>query len=384
MGINSQNETQMVVGADDGHDTIKVCYGWDSATKAWRYGYNKSRAVEGLQQVMSIGGPGTAGGAYETEGKRYTVAGAQNLLQALDTRMDGYPLSDLNRTLVAHSLAACGLGDTPVYLITGLPVDQYYNSSGTNQELISKKIESLSKPVKRIGKGAALALIGGQSVISEAIAAFYDALIQPDGEYDADIEALIARRPVAVVDMGGKTTDLVVVAENVSSVYKARSGTKDIGVLQLLDQVAEQIKSEFGLNDNPPLPYVEEACRTKKYELFGEAVDVSHIVEGACKAYLEQVKNFFVSKLRDGSTVGAVLFVGGGTALIRSALGEEAFASIYKGKRFIPNEPEYANARGMWKFGMYVLDPAERTIEAPAAAKGAQSKPSRAGTVEPV
>jgi plasmid segregation protein ParM len=285
---------------------------------------------------------------------------------------------------VNHSLAACGLGDTPVYLITGLPVDQYYKNGAPNQALIGQKIESLSKPVTRIGKGPALAVIAGQSVTSEAIAAFYDALIQHDGEYDAEIEALIGRRPVAVVDLGGKTTDIVVVAENVSSVYKDQSGTKDIGVLQLLDQVAEQIKSEYGLNDNPPLPFVEEACRTKKYELFGEDVDVGPIVEAACKAYLERVKNFFVSKLRDGSTVGAVLFVGGGTALIQSSLGPEAFASIYKGKRFIANEPEYANARGMWKFGMYVLDPAERTIQAPAATKGTQAKPARVSTAEPV
>jgi hypothetical protein len=73
-----------------------------------------------------------------------------------------------------------------------------------------------------------------------------------------------------------------------------------------------------------------------------------------------------------------------GTALIQSALGDEAFASIYKGKRFIAKEPEYANARAMWKFGMYVLDPAERTIHSPAVTKGWQAKTSRASTVEPV
>ena len=380
MVSNSQKESQLVVGLDDGHDTNKVCFGWDDDAKAWRYGYHKSRAVEGLQQVMSMGGSYSAGGAYETAGKRFTVAGSQNLLQALDTRMSGYPLSDLNRTLVTHSLAACALGDTPVYLITGLPVDQYYKNGAPNQELIGQKIESLAKPVSRIGKGPALAFIGGQSVVSEATAAFYDALIQHDGKYDAGIEALITRRPVAVMDLGGKTTDLVVVAENVSSVYKDQSGTKDIGVLQLLDQVAEQIKSEYGLNDNPPLPYVEVACRTKTYELFGENVDVSHIVVAACEAYLDRVKNFFVSKLRDGSTVGAVIFVGGGTALLQSALGDDAFATIYKGKRFIAKDPEYANARGMWKFGMYVLDPAERTIQGLDATKGAQAKPGRTST----
>lgn len=370
MGNNSQIEMQLVVGLDDGHDTNKVCYGWDEKGNRWRYGYHKSRAVEGLQQVMSMGGPNSAGGAYETQGRRFTVAGSQNLLQALDTRVNGYPLSDLNRALVAHSLAACELADTPVFLITGLPVDQYYKNGAPNQELIGKKIESLALPVSRIGKGPTLATIGGQSVVSEATAAFYDALIQHDGHYDADIEALITRRPVAVMDLGGKTTDLVVVAENVSSVYKDQSGTKDIGVLQLLDQVAEQIKSEYGLNENPPLPYVEEACRTNKYELFGEYVDVSHIVVAACEAYLDRVKNFFVSKLRDGSTVGAVIFVGGGTALLQSALGDEAFSAIYKGKRYIANDPEYANARGMWKFGTFVLDPAERTIQIAVPTKG--------------
>ena len=373
----------MVVGTDDGHETIKTCLGWDSDKGTWRYGYHKSRAVEGLQQVMSVGGRGGAGGAYETLGKRFTVAGEQNLLQTLDTRMDKYALSDLNRTLVAHSLAACSLGDQRIFLITGLPVDQYYKDGAPNQAMIRQKMESLATPVTRIGKGPALAQIVGQNVISEAIAAFYDALIQPDGEYDAEIEALISRRPVAVLDLGGKTTDLVVVAENVSSVYKDQSGTKDIGVLALLDQVAEDIKAEYGLNDNPPIPYVEEACRTKKYELFGEDVDITQIVERACNAYLERVKNFFVSKLRDGSTIGAVLFVGGGTALIQSVLGPEAFVSIFRGRRIIASEPEYANARGMWKFGMFVLDPAERTIDPQAATKVIHSK-SRSSTVESV
>lgn len=62
----------------------------------------------------------------------------------------------------------------------------------------------------------------------------------------------------------------------------------------VLDQVGEQIKSEYGLNDNPPFPFVEEACRIKKYELFGEDVDVALIIERTCAAYLERVKNFFV------------------------------------------------------------------------------------------
>lgn len=362
MGMNEQPKTLPVVGCDDGHDTNKTCLGWDASTGRFKYGYHKSRAVQGLEQVMAVSRNGSAGGAYATDDHRFTIADGQSLLRSLDTRMDNYALSPLNRTLVNHALADCGLADTPIYLVTGLPVDQYYQNGAPNTKMIDAKIDNLSKPVHRIGTGPGLATIVKQGVVSEAIAAFYDALIQPDGSYDAEVEKLIARRPVGVVDMGGKTLDIVVIAENVRSVYSARSGTANIGVLELLDKVGERIKSEFQLNTNPPTPYVEEACRTKKYELFGEEKDVSSIVEAACRDYLAHVQNYFVSKVGDGSDLGAILFVGGGTALIRSALGIEAFASVYKGRRLIAPEPEYANARGMWKYGTFVVSADERSV----------------------
>lgn len=363
MATKTKKKVLMTVGQDDGHDTNKTCYGWDKATDTYKYGYAKARAVDGLQQVMAVGSQTGTGGAYETEGQRFTVAGQQSLLRTLDTRMDGYALSHLNRTLVYHSLAECGIGDTEIYLITGLPVDQYYKNGTPNQTLIGKKIDSIFKPVKRIGKGPDLPTVVKQGVISEAIAAFYDALIRPDGTYDSEIESLISRRPVAVIDLGGKTLDIVVVAENVSSVYNDRSGTTNIGVLHLLDKVAERIKSEYEFNSNPPLPFVEEACRTKKYDVFGEEVDVTHIIEAACTDYLSQVRNYFVSKVGDGSDLGAAIFVGGGTALVSRILGDAAFATIYKGKRIIPVDPEYANARGMWKYGEFILSSTEREID---------------------
>lgn len=373
MGNNTLAETLRVIGQDDGHDTIKTCYGWDAATKKFQYGYHKSRAVQGLEQVMALGRHGTVGGAYETEGHQFTIADGQSLLRPLDTRVGNYALSPLNRILVNHSLAACGLADDPLYLVTGLPVDLYYRDGAPDEEIIRLKVRNLATPVQRVGAGPGLARIVKQGVLSEATAAFYDALIHPDGSIDAEIESLISRRPFGVVDMGGKTTDIVVVSEAARSVYTSRSGTEEIGVLDLLDKVGERIKAEFKLNGNPPTPHVEEACRTKRYELFGEEKDVSHIVEAACRDYLGKVQNFVVSKIRDGSDLGAVLFVGGGTALIRSALGLDVFASIYQGRRIIADEPEYANARGMWKYGMFVVSPAERAVPKEESAKSSRS-----------
>jgi plasmid segregation protein ParM len=349
------------IGQDDGHDTIKTCYGYDKESGKYLYGYHKSRAVEGLQQILSVGSK--QGVAYETEGRSYTVADGQALIRALDTRSSDYPYSDLNRILVNHALADCGLNTAPLYLITGLPVDQYYKGAKPNMELIDKKKGSLAKHVRRHGAGPAMATILKQNVVSEAIAAFYDALIEHDGQLDTVIEQLIARRPVAVIDLGGKTLDIAVVVENVAGVYNDRSGTENIGVLALITKVAARIKSKFNLNNDPPASYIEEAFRTKRYELFGVLEDVSDIIDLSCQEYLGDVRNFFLNKVGDGSDLGAVIFVGGGTALIQSALGNEAFASVYKGTRIVAKDPEYANARGMWKFASYVISAEERVID---------------------
>lgn len=353
----------ITIGQDDGHDTIKSCTGYDSATGKYRYGYHKSKASGGIQQVMSVGSQQSS--AYETEGHQFTVAGGQALLRTMDTRMVNYPISDLNRVLVNHALADIGLGDQEIYLVTGLPVDQYYKDGAPNTELIGQKMESLAKPVSRIGTGAPMAKIVRQKVVSEAIAAFYDALLNHDGSYNASIQTIIARRPVAVIDFGGKTLDLAVVIENVRGVYNDRSGTENIGVLSLMTKIGARIKSQFSLSNDPPASYVEEALRTKKYEFFGEMHDVAQIIETACRDYLAEVQNFFVSKVGDGSDLGAVIFVGGGAALIRSALGDEAFAAVFKGKRIVADEPEYANARGMWKFANFLVAKEDLVVDAP-------------------
>lgn len=360
---NHMKKQLIAIGQDDGHDTVKTCSGYDAAAGRYRYGYHKSKASAGIHQVMSVGSDHTS--AYETEGSQYTVANGQALIRTMDTRIVNYPVSDLNRVLVNHALSDVGLGGQDVYLVTGLPVDQYYKDSAPNTELIDRKMDSLSKPVTRIGTGAPMAKIVRQKVVSEAIAAFYDALLNHDGTLNASIQQIIARRPVAVIDLGGKTLDIAVVIENVRGVYGERSGTQDTGVLALITKVTARIKSQFNLSNDPPPNYVEEALRTKKYELFGVEHDVSSIVERACTEYLAEVKNFFVSKVGDGSDLGAVIFVGGGAALIRSALGDEAFRQVFQGKCLIADDPEFANARGMWKFANFIVRAEDRVVDVP-------------------
>lgn len=340
------------IGCDDGHDSIKTCSGFDNKQDKYLCTRVSSKATQGIHQVIDLAGQG--GVAYETAGKTYSVTGEHALNRAMDTRVLDYPVSDLNRILVAHALIKAGFSGANVSLVTGLPVDQFYVDGAPNKVLISNKTQSLLKPVSGVGKSQSPAVVVSHKCVSEAIAAFYDALLNGDGSVNDDMQTIINRRPVAVVDLGGKTLDMAVIAERADGIYNHRSGTANVGVISLYDQVTAQIKSKFALNNDPPLSYVEEAFRTKSYEFFGEPNDVSDIIEECCQQYAESVKAEFTKKIGDGSDLGAVIFVGGGTALLLSALGQDVFKAIYKGKTIIPTDPEFSNARGMWKAAEYI------------------------------
>lgn len=346
-------DTTIPVGSDDGHDSIKSCTGYNHTSGKYDCFTMKSLALPGLHQLMAMDGNSSA--AYTADNEPYTVAGDIALGRQIDTRFSDYPLSPLNRVLVNHALVLSGLSGKPVSLITGLPVDQFYQNGRPNEQLIAEKTANLMKPVESHNSKFKPVEIKSNTVISEGIAAFYDALIQGDGSINIEIEQLIRRRPVTVVDLGGKTLDIATVSEGVSGVYKDRSGTDLIGVIGLKGKVAELVKARFKLNNEPPSKYIDEAFLSKQYELFGKMEDVSEIIETCSREYVAEVRNAFLKKVGDGSDLGAVIFVGGGTALIKLALGDSILETIYRGRIISPESPEFANARGMWKAAKYIF-----------------------------
>lgn len=348
-------EIQKFIGKDDGHDSIKTCVGYDSKTQTFDCSSIKSLAMSGLHQIMSMDTNRAA--VYTADGEDFTVSGESALGRQIDTRFPGYPTSPLNRVLVHHGLIQAGMSGLNVSLVTGLPVDQFYQNGQPNTSLIEAKISNLLKPIACRNENLLNATIVSNMVVSEGIAAFYDALINGDGTINLEIQAIIERRPITVVDLGGKTLDIATVNEGAIGVYKDKSGTEQIGVISLKNSVAEQIKARFNINNELPMKYVNEAFLTKKYELFGKMEDVSDIIESACTQYVTDIQNAFLRKVGDASDVGAVIFVGGGTALLKLSLGESVLQKIYRGRIIVSEKPEFANARGMWKAATYMYAP---------------------------
>jgi len=329
-------------GGDDGHFGIKLVTEDDDGKLVETY--VASRVAEGTQMIALT----EAGDNVFTtdEGVSFTVS---DTLQHVDTRFTGYALSGMNRVLVHHALIKAGLGGKDVRIVTGLPVDEYFSGNELNTDLINRKVANLlEKKVVNKNESVKCANIVGHSVQSEAIAAFYDLLINDDGSMNKEVAALVAESPIGFIDIGGKTTDFVVVIDRGQRIDKTRSGSVSLGGLSLNVAVENRLKVKFGAETLTPRQ-VENAVLTGSLRLFGKENDVLDIVNEEKAALAAQIIEAIKRKMSKASDMEAVYFIGGGSLLLQSQLKD-----LYPHAVFVPN-PQFSNARGMFKIAKYMM-----------------------------
>src|SRR5690606_16429698 len=133
--------------------------------------------------------------------------------------------------------------------VSGLPVAAFYRADGQPRTAaIQQKRDSLTLPVVPRGLPHSpppeKVSVEFHQVIPEALAAWYDHVIvtQDDG---VTLDADRLNAPVAVVDIGGRTTDYVVVQDQ--GVVHAASGSLEEGMLNVTARVAAGIEVQFAV-----------------------------------------------------------------------------------------------------------------------------------------
>jgi len=336
------------VGCDDGHYGIKVCAG------PGLFYTLPSRAAQGRLTISGVNGDKDEDLIYETaQGEYVTVTAHDMLSPAVDTRSPDYPTSNTNRALVYHALRKGGV-EGSISLVTGLPVNRFYLDGERNTPLIEAKRQSLMRAVACV-TGAVVPLVVGHKVISEAVAAYYDALLDFNGNYNLEFKELSDEEPIAVVDVGGKTLDIATVKEGGAGIYQAQSGTADAGVLYLYDLVEGALRDLFKVKDEIPFARLHRALTEGKFRLYGENHDVRDVVSVQLDAFADRICFESQKLLGDASRFGKVLFVGGGANLLADRL-ERVFPGLpVKAITVAPvsDDPStnsaFANARGMYK-----------------------------------
>lgn len=340
--VTMANHPIRCAGVDDGHFGIKIVT--DGPDGKLKQSYVPSRVAAGASLIALSDNEDNLYTA--DDGQDYTVS---STMPHIDTRFPDYALSDINRVLVHHGLIVAGLGGENVRVVSGLPVEDYFVGSKPNADFIKRKVRNLlEKKVTNRNPNVVCANIVGHSVQAEAIAAFYDLLINADGSVNAEIKELVEGGSIGFIDVGGKTTDFAVVVNGGTSIDPARSGTSLLGALSLNIAVEQALKAEFNVSALTPAQ-VEQAVATGEFKVFGKVHPCSKIVDHEKTLLADQIIVSTKRKMRDASDLEKVFFVGGGSELLKDQLKD-----LFPHAEFVA-DPQYANARGMFKIAKHMM-----------------------------
>lgn len=332
--MKSKPQDTPLVAIDDGYAQTKV-YGEAPDGNGVVRKVFRTSVRSGRYGLRAIGGEGSIDSYRTEEGDDFTVS---EEIEAENTQFDGFHVSTMNRTLVHHGLISSGYGGKDVNLITGLPVSDYFTSTGINKDRIDEKRRNLLKGVERVSSGAPVAVIRTIDVGCQAVAAWFDHTFDDE----LNVRAQTKGR-VAIVDIGGRTTDIAVVV-NGQSVDDALSGTHNVGVLDVYKALQASLQAKFGIKDIFPLADLDVAVRTGHINLWGKPEDVSELVTAARQNVESLIQREIDRKIGGAmATLSAVVFVGGGSALYKT------IATRFR-NGVMPEDPEVANARGLFKF----------------------------------
>lgn len=325
----------LAVGLDDGYAVTKVALATGQLFAV------PSRGRIGSAKITAVNQNDTGIAEY--------MSGDEHIAVGVDdfdaTGFDDYPLSAVNRAIVQHALLAAGLSGRSIHAVSGLPVARFYHSDGQRRDaLIASKTASLLTPVQPLD-GRPPVSIACHDVIPEALAAWYDHVIIEDGTEGVRLDESAVKAPLAIVDIGGRTTDFVVVADE--KLWHQSSGSITCGLLDLRAEVAEAICAVHDL-DSLSAAGIDQALTTNTICLFGKDHDVTAIVSKARQQIVLRIEQETRRRLGRGAELERVLFVGGGSVVLADAI-----------RHWFPNQaiaphPAFANARGMLKYLRYV------------------------------
>lgn len=327
----------LLVAIDDGYAQTKL-YGQSSAADGAHISRKlRSSVRSGRHAIGSLSGDGAIASYVTDEGENITVSDA---VDGETTQFDGFHTSALNRVLVHHALLSAGYGRTPVKLIVGLPVGDYFSGTRRDDAKIEAKKANLQRTLRSAipGDSADLDLVSVR-VGCQAVAAFVDYLTDDDGE-----QRDVPTDRVAVVDIGGRTTDIALILGG-ETFDPSRSGTDNIGALDVYRGLSERIRKQFNTRDDYPSSMLDKAVREGFIKLWGKPFDVSSLVADAVQEQQARIARQVAMRLGSGSDIDTILFTGGGANLFSGLT--DAFPNAT-----VAPDPEFANARGLFKFAL--------------------------------
>ncbi|PTH80142.1 ParM/StbA family protein [Aeromonas veronii] len=329
---------KLFVGVDDGFAETKVVLSNGACIRI------PSQAKAGEMSQISINGSGHTVFPYKTNDGNYIIG---DITEADSTAFDDYPMSALNRVIVAHALRLAGVDhDSQLFVCTGLPIKRFYIAGSINKSLIKQKTQNLLKNDVVALDGTPSPRVFKHEVISEGIAAWMDVVLYRNKDGKIVVNKEQAAKAMAIIDIGGRTTDVAVIQNGNLDI--SRSSTINVGMLSVQEMVKEAIIGKFDVT--PTIEQLNTALSEKKIKLWGKWEPIADLVLSAQKTILSRIESECKRCIGSGADLDQVVFVGGTVAEV------EGLLQGWFRNQHIGFEPGYANARGMQKYAEMVMN----------------------------
>jgi len=298
------------VGMDIGYGEVKVIKG--SGEKKY------SSAVVPYRESYGFDFPSSSD-IVELEGKKYIISSSRSL----DTRTRDYHRTDLWKVLFLYGIK----DDVAVNVVLGLPVS--YARKEERKEL-EERIKG--EHVLKINGNEKKVRVSDAKVIAQGMGVLLDYFI--DG-FRVNEER--KSESVLVFDIGFYTTDVFVYQDE--GIEEERSRSVEVGVSHLFEDVLRWLTVEKGY-PSVSIKEVERFFRNGYVKIKGEKVPLPR--ELFIKSWAEKLSDLLKFYEREIYTFDTLILAGGGAHFLR----EEFFGR----KVVVPERPEFANARGYYKF----------------------------------
>lgn len=297
---------------------------------------------------VSLLGNKEAPPVYLIDGTQITVSA--EAIDQIDIVKTGN-FSPERKALALEGLSRLGLGGREIAVATNIPLQDALTRN--KFQIAETDTKALKQKSDLLCRGAVEKLGGVPPLIVKAIcqaegfAAYVDHVVANNGAVKEHENGM-----TAFIDMGAGTTNIGLMKkgfELADHFTTLRRGTNDI-----LDALGELIQSKFQMNlqsfklERFERTMLKEALLTKSINFIGRKHNIEDLVEEAKRQFARDVELHARSIIADHiSNVREILLVGGGGVFLKDAFNDWPELTV-------PEQPQFANARGLLKILTYM------------------------------
>jgi hypothetical protein len=247
-------------------------------------------------------------------------------------------------------------GDYEVYLITGLPNEDYELTVRENLNSFINRSFSVTIHLSSTRSITKNIKIVGTNIIRqpEGTVTYHQFVFNPDTFISASKDALFM---IGVIDIGHFTTDFSLFEKGVMLENEMLTGST-VAVTEVYNRLKRKIFLKFeqeGYSYKPDDKDLDKIIRTGAINYAGREYDVSAQVEEAAKEVASMISKVVLDTWgNETNRLETILLTGGGSYVIAKYLEEEFKARRQQGFYIIDN-PQYANVLGFYMYACFSL-----------------------------